>query len=617
MKDNNSPFRDVGRVANAQEARSSSMTKASDGCFYLVICSQGFVTSVNLNTGESGYYPFPEGYTAYPFGSMGSRTGKVYFGAGKMFYEFDPAQKAYTFCEAINKTGTDNTCEAWSPFEAADGRIFFGAYPVTHLMSFDPKSRSFTEYGVMAEDQSYLTSEAADKAGWIYCGIGTQKPTIVAFHPETGEKRILSQCDANGESAEVRLGTDGEVYGALDGSTHGCAYSPNKHWYRLYGGKLQERAEKPFTTYYTSGGFDAIHCPFEEHPEIIESDLVEHLLTYRHPDSSKIITIPLEYDVAGADLSPITAGPDGKLYGTTNHPIQLFTYDPKTDLLVNHGRKPFAKHISGWGNICAYASQGDILAGAAYCGGFIVRFDTAQPICRELDDVNPHCEAAFDEVLRPRSAAALPDGERVVFGGFNMYGKTGGGLIVYNCAARTSRLIPNEKLLPQHSVLAIVPLSETRLLCGTSIEAPGGGKETAAQAELFEFDLSGETVIYSAVPVPGSKAIAHMKQDATGTVHGITQESVYFTYDPVSHKLLQTRDLSKNGTPVRDGMALAEDGTLYGLLPGGIYRILPGTNSPEFLPAPPCPITCGMAMLNGKLYFGSQTHLWSCTLPLE
>ena len=75
MKNNSSPFRDIGRVANAQEARSSSMTKASDGCFYLVICSQGFVTSVNLNTGESGYYPFPQGYTAYPFGSMGSRTG--------------------------------------------------------------------------------------------------------------------------------------------------------------------------------------------------------------------------------------------------------------------------------------------------------------------------------------------------------------------------------------------------------------------------------------------------------------------------------------------------------------------------------------------------------------
>lgn len=611
-----SSYRDLGRVANTQEARSSSMVKGSDGCYYLVILSQGFVVSVNLNTGESQGCPFPEGYKAYPFGSMGSRTGKVYFGAGKMFYEFDPVQKAYTFYEAINKSGTDDTCEAWSPFEAADGRIFFGAYPVTHLMSFDPRSRSFTAYGVMAEDQSYLTSEAMDSAGWIYCGLGTQKPTIVAFHPGTGEKRILSQCDANGESAEVRLGTDGEVYGALDGSTHGCVYDPNKHWYRLYGGKLCEPAKAPFTTYYTFSGFDAIHCPLEEHPEILESDLVEHSLIYRHPETGEAVTLTLEYESEGADLSPMTAGPDGILYGTTNHPIQLFTYDPKAGTLTNYGRRPFDhRYSTSWGNICAYANQGKILAGAAYCGGFILRFDTTQPILQAPEDVNPHCEAAFNEILRPRSAAALPDGKTVVFGGFNMYGKTGGGLVLYNCADRTSRVIPNEKLLRGHSVLSIVPLSHTRILCGTSIEAPGGGKVLASQAEIFEYDLAAEQVIYTFAPISGTQAIAHMKQDRAGIVHGITDDGRYFAYDPASRTLLRSQDLSVHGTAVRDGMCLTEDGTLYGLLTGGIYRVSPGSERPEILSVPPCTVSSGMALLEGKLYFGSQTHLWSYTLP--
>lgn len=614
MKSDHSRYRDIGRVANAQEARSSAMTKGSNGCWYLVILSQGFVVSINLNTRESGCYPFPEDYKAYPYGSMGAHTGKVYFGAGKMFYEFDPVEKAYTFYEAINKSGKDDTCECWSPFEAADGSIWFGACPVTHLMSFDPKTRAFTEYGVMAEDQAYLTSQAVDSAGWVYCGMGTSAPTIMAFHPETGEKRLLAKSSTPGDCAEIRLGTDGNVYGALDGSSHGGAYRPEKHWYRLQDGQLRERAELPFQTYYTCSSFDAIHCPFAEHPEIIESDLVEHSLTYRHPDTEEIVTLSLDYEVDGADLSPITAGPDGKVYGTTNHPIQLFTYDPKTDSLVNYGRKPFAKYIDSWGNICAYASHGDILAGAAYYGGFIVRIDVKASINRETDDTNPHCEGAFDEILRPRSAASMPDGKTMVFGGFNVYGKAGGGLVVYDSAARTCSLIPNGKLRSGHSILAIVPLSETRILCGTSIEAPGGGKIIATQAEIFEYDIAREQVICTSVPIPGASAVAHLKQDAAGTVHGITAEGVYFAYDPDTHKVLRTQNLSEYGTPVRDGMGIAEDGTLYGLLTGGIYRVPAGGKTAEILSTPPCAIATGMAIIGKKIYFGSRTHLWSYTI---
>lgn len=609
----NDIYRDLGRVANAQEARSCAMTRGSDGKWYFVILSSGFVVCVDLHTAESQFCPFPEGYRNYPFGSMGARTGKVYFGAGKMFYEFDPVKKAYTFYEAINKSGTDDTCECWSPFEAADGRIWFGAYPVTHLMCFEPKTKTFTEYGVMAEDQMYLSSVAEDNRGWIYSGMGTSAPTISAYHPETGEKRIIARSETPG-NAEVRLGTDGNVYGIVDGSTHGGEYSPEKQWHRLENGTWGERVTEPFQTFYTNSSFDAIHCPFAEHPQILEQDLVDHSLTYIHPDSRETVTVTLDYDVEGAELSPITIGPDGKIYGTTNHPIQIFTYDPEKDFLCNYGRKPFARHISGWGNICAYASQGDILAGAAYCGGYIVRIDSKMPINREDDDTNPHCEAECREILRPRSSAALPDGKQVIFGGFAIYGKAGGGLVIYDTKARTCHVIQNEKLLQGQSVLAIVPLEEGRILCGTSIEAPGGGKILAEQAEIFEFDLSKEQVIYTLAPIPGSREIAHMKQDRMGTVHGITQEGVYFTYDPVTRKVLQTRDLSDRGVPVRDGMALAEDGTLYGLLTGGIFCVRPSAEAPEFLPEPPCDIQCGMALTKDKLYFGSRTHLWSCTL---
>jgi len=608
------PYTDLGRVANAQEARSCALTRGSDGHWHLVILSSGFVVSTDLNTAKSEFCPFPEGYTAYPFGSAATRTGKVCFGAGKMFYEFDPVQKAYTLCKVINDSGKDNTCEAWSPFEDREGKLWFGAYPVTHLMSWNPKTGEFTEHGIMAEDLAYLTSIAEDTEGWIYCGMGTTAPTISAYHPRTGEKRIIARSQLPGDCAEVRMAPDGTVYGALNGTSHGSCYKPEKDWHRLSGGAYLEAVAEPFQTFYSFDGFDAIHCPYPEHPEILRQDLVDHSLTYRHPETGEAVTVSLEYDVAGAELSPITLGPDGKIYGTTNHPIQIFTYDPASDTLINYGRSPFARHISGWGNICAYASQGSILAGAAYCGGYVVRIDTNAPVCKEQDDVNPHCEAAYESLLRPRSAAALPDGKTVVFGGFNVYGKAGGGLVVYDCETGASRLIPNEKLLPGHSILAITPLGGSRILCGTSIEVPGGGKPVGEEAALFTYDLEQETVLFQSAPVPGAREISHLVQDSQGSIHGITGGGSYFVCNADTHLVLRVCDLSAQGTPVRAGMALSSDGSVYGLLTGGIYRVLPGKEAPEFLPKPPCPITGGMALLDGKLFFCSGSHLWCCNL---
>lgn len=613
-------YRDIGRVANSQEARSSVLVRGSDGLFYFVIMSQGFVFTVNLNKKTGRAYPFPEGYKAYPYGSMGSKTGKVYFGAGEMFYEFDPVVGEYTFSANVKPENASWGAEALAPSEAEDGMIYFGACPITHLMSFNPKTRELTEYGVMDEDEEYLTSQVADKDGWIYCGIGTRKPKIIAFNLETREKRIIAETDEAGYNPEIRLATNGEIYGALEGSSHGCEYRAYKSWYRLSGGNLCERREKPFKNYYIGEGFDAIHCPLEEHPEIIEQDLVEHELTYKHPETGEVVTISLDYEVEGADLSPITLGPDGKIYGTTNHPIQIFTYDPKTDELINYGRRPFKKDIEelggrgGWGNICAYASQGNILAGPAYCGGFIVRIDVTQPIRGDVDDINPHCEGFSFEIYRPRSAAAMPDGKTMVFGGFNLNGRPGGGLVVYDSAARTFKVIENEKLRCGHSTMAIVPMSGSRILCGTNIDSPCGGKATVTEAEIFEYDIEKEQVIYSLVPMPGAKGIEHMKQDASGIIHGITLEGVYFAYDAQARKVLRSQDLSKYGIPVRDGMCIDCDGTIYGLLTRGIYRIAFGKEFAEIISEPPCDIERGMAICDGKIYFGNLTHLWSYTI---
>jgi len=615
---NTSAYRDIGRIANAGETRSSSLVKGSDGQYYLVVCGFGFVTSLNLHTKVSTYCPFPENELNYPFGSIAAKNGKVYLGGGRLFMEFDPVCNAFTFYSDIHADKVYHN--AWCCTEDENGIIYFGSRGKnidgvchSYLVSYNPETHEMRDYGIVNPAQEYLGTLAVDNAGYIYCGFGTETKCIVAVERESGKIIPLPILESTGgDAAEICRATNGEVYGAFSGSLCASAYRPSKKWYRLYGGELLEEMTEPFVSYQESIGHYGTHCPYEEHPEILAVELIEHYVKYRHPDTGEITEAYLEYETVGAPCSPMTEGPDGKLYGTTNHPFQFYTYDPETDELKNYGIKQFPRGATG--NICAYAKQGDILGGAAYCGGHIIRIDTTQPMYTGYD-VNPHCEASFRELLRPRSACSMPDGKTMIFGGYNDNGVTGTGVIVYDSEARTCKSIPNEKMLFQHSVLSMVPLSETLVLCGSCIEAPCGGYIKEPEAKIFLYDLEKESIVYSLVPVPGARTISHMKMDGAGLIHGITSNSVYFAFDPVKCEVLATKDLSAYGGVPRDGMKTANDGIVYGLLTKGIYRILPGTTEAEIISVPPCDICAGMAVIGNKIYFGaSLTHLWSYTI---
>jgi len=612
---NSSAYRDIGRVANAAEPRTCVLNKGTNGNWYFVICSRSFLVVTDLHTKECGFYPFPDGHADFPFGSMGSKTGKVYLGAGKKIFEFDLATREYTFADSVHKEFPVDY-DAWTMYEADDGILYFGTYsPHTLLSSFDPKTRECVTYGQMDPEQSYLGSVAIDKAGWLYCGIGTASCVVKAMHLQTGEIREVYRAVNPPNGAVVCNAFDGEVYCTFDDDC--CAYTPYDpkiRWYRLYDGALKEEMTEPFTNQHffpqTDNDFFRIHCPYEDHPTILEHDLVHHMLRYIHPDTGEEVNITLNYESDGVDLSPLAKGPDGRIYGTTNHPFQFYTYDPKSDTIVNYGQR----ELFPLGNICAYASQGDILAGAAYDGGHIVHIDTTQPLCTGYD-TNPHYEGSFREIGRPRSSAVLPDGRNVIFGGYNSYGRTGGGLLVYDTIDRSSHLIENKKLIPGHSSLAIVSMSASQVLCGTCIDAPGGGIVIGTEAAVYLFDLKTETVLWSMVPIPGARTISHMKMDRTGLVHGITSTGIYFALDATRKEVLCTQDLSAYGRAVRDGMIVADDGTIYGLLAHGIYRITAGTPNAELLSVPPCDICAGMAIIDNTLYFGANnTHLWSYTI---
>lgn len=610
MKDMENQYRDLGIAACVDEQRTSCLCMGNDGYYHLAICSKGFILLVNLNTKEVGQYMFPENYVQFSFGSMASRAGKIYLGAGTMFMEFDPVLKEYTYYKRIGEG--ELSYSAWCQTEDRDGVIYFGAYPKTYLRSFNPKTRELKDYGILDPTQAYAGTLAIDRMGFVYCSIGTETHSIVALNPKTGEKQVIMNNDGASGCAEVCTAKNGEVYGTFSGNLTFTEMNHSLDWYRLYEGRVCEMLkDSSLQNYYKGRGFSSIHCICDERPEILHLDMAGHAFSYIHPETNEKVELRLDYESEGAKLSPLTLGPNGKIYGTTNHPMQIYTCDPSTDTIINYGNKPF---IKGPGNICAYASQGAILMGCAYAGGYIERIDTSKEIVTKPGNVNPFYEGANAEIYRPRSAAAYPDGRTLIFGGFAENGITGGGLVVYDVISRKMRAIQNCNLIPYHSVLSMAAMPTGEMLCGTSIEAPCGGYVYATEAVLFGLDIKTDKVLYSLIPIPGAREIAHIKLDRFNIVHAITSESIYFAYHPEERKVLRTVNLSEYGHVVRDGMQCADDGMLYGLLTGGIYRINPEDGEVKVISVPPCDITAGMAVTGSKIYFGSKTHLWCYTI---
>ena len=223
----------------------------------------------------------------------------------------------------------------------------------------------------------------------------------------------------------------------------------------------------------------------------------------------------------------------------------------------------------------------------------------------------PGIVAIHDEIHRPRSAAAHIDGKHMIFGGFAGYGDVGGGLCIYNCETGEDIFIENKDLLPYQSTLCIRTLANGDLICGTSVETPGGAHPKVSEGELYRLDWKTKEVIYHVAPIPQAREISLMEIDKAQRLHCITSKSIYFVFDLEEKKVLHKHDLSKYGQVVRDGLKIGNGNKIYGLLSKAIYTIDIDTFSVNILSEPNVAITSGMAIIDDRIYFGADRHLWS------
>ncbi|RJE83942.1 hypothetical protein D3P07_24350 [Paenibacillus sp. 1011MAR3C5] len=611
-------FLDLGIPVDAVESRTAAVCTNPSGESRVVIAAKGFLLVVDPMTGDCRQADFPEGYAEYPYDTFSSRDGMLYMGAGTMFYAFDPFR--LDFVDALRAESQDELC-GFSYAENEHGHIYMASYPQCRLYRYRPVERDLIPLGQVDTEQKYPSHMAVDSHGWVYIGTGTARKNMIAYDSISGTSHSLLPDDLR----TTGIGLVRQGYRLLPASNPSLRHQTclayaliGKQWVRLERGIVVENLteDQVPASLYIGESFGKLHRQLPGEWEVIRHSLSERVLELKHRKAGQIRTIHLPYVSEGASLSPLFLGPDGNIYGTSNHPLHFFTYDPESARLDNLG--PHVIEDGSGGNLAAYTTQGELIAGASYPGGRLHLYHTAKPIQVEGSPVelrNPICVTGHIEIHRPRCAVAMSEGEHIAYGGFPGYGMVGGGLCIYHLPTGEDTLIPHTGLIPHQSTVALAETLDGYLIGGTSIETPGGADPVSHTACLYRLDWKNRAVLNRWQPRSDIREYSLLLIDAMGRIHTLTSSSEYIVWDPASESILCEENLSMWGTIVRSGWQLDEaDDCIYGVLSEAVFRIPLGSLKPERIAIPPQPVTSGFVKRGDTLFFAASTHLWSYSL---
>ena len=555
---------------------------------------------IDARTGRTEQYGYPEkGAPSAPnYCLMVSTRGMFYAMFGDVFVEFDINQRKWTFGENAG-LGT-----AMSLAEGPDGAIYAATYPQSQLLAFDPDARKLTHLGRLDPAEQYPSRLAVHADGWVYAGIGTARANVVAFNVATKERRqLIDEADRATGMGEVHLGQDGQIYGRL----------PGKAWLRLHEGAAEPVEEPSPKAPLPNIYWGSLYGALPDGSTVTAFDLPGKSFEIAAPDRQRTRRT-FDYESAGALITSLEPGPDGKVYGSTCHPFRLLACDTKTGDVTNLG----GLGAVGGGNFCAMAVLDGLVYGAEYAGGRLYAYNPAAPWKDTGDEeANPRLLAQYAAAIcRPRTAIALHDRKLVVYAGFAGYGLVGGGIGFYDAAKDEAALLENEDLLPGHSAITLRALPDGRLVGGTSVGAPGGGHPTATTARLFLMDLEPRQVVFSIEPVAGASEINCIEVAPDGKVYGITNTTQLFVFDPESQTVVHTQDLGGRGGPLRpdQSLRLGPDGRLYALMSGELLEVSTKDFAVTTLATLPQRATAGAAISGGRVYYAVGSHVWSCAL---
>ncbi|MFO7976542.1 MAG: hypothetical protein R6V12_18125, partial [Candidatus Hydrogenedentota bacterium] len=472
------------------------------------------VIDARTGTCEQYWHPRGETTTGTIYAWMVSSKARVYVTFNGVFSEFDLDRRTWTFARDAGR-GT-----AMSFAEAGDGTIYFATYPDSHLLAYVPGSEEIVHCCRLDEKEKYPTSMAIGDDGWVYVGLGTVRANIVAFNPADAKRvQVVDDAERPSGTGKVMKGTDGAAYGVLPGTP----------WRVLREGEAYAVAEPTPKANLPSIYWSQIRSEFPGGGALQHFDVPDKTFTVEFPGEEPL-TRSFAYESAGATITSMAPGPDGKVYGSTSHPFRLFMCETDSGALTNLGG---LKKVGG-GNFCAMTAYQGMVYAAAYSGGYFYRYDPSKP-WRDTGNAYANPLLLVDRtepIHRPRAIMDLPNRAEVVYSGFPGYGMVGGGMGFYNVETSDFVLVENADLLPGHSIITLARMPDGALVGGTSTDAPGGAEAVASVAKLVFVEPVSRKVVYSTEPLPDAPEIKAVEVSEAGLVYGLTSCSLFFVFDP-------------------------------------------------------------------------------------
>ena len=548
------------------------------------------ILMVNAETGASQQFdvPFkPDGDE--PSAIYLSSKNRLYTLFNSQFVEFDVASKRFTFHGKVNgKT-------AMSLTEDKDGRIWAATYPNNQLVSFNPQNSSLQNHGQLAKESwtQYPRSIAVDAHGWVYVGSGLAASQIYAYNIQShATQALLSSSQRVSGTAVVTQSQSNVVY-ARNG----------RQQFMLTNGKASglSAGAQVAESNLKGGAQNLVDREFPSGRRLVSVDMHDRTLVTRDA-SGQQKTVKFNYTTQGAALTFVCATGDNKVCGGTRFPMHTFYYsagDNKFD----------SKQLPRQPNVMA--ALGSRLYVAAYPDGKL--FQESENGKNEFSEVLN----AYPSINRPHAMLIMGGGSQIALAGTPEYGTTGGGMMFWNRSTGQKSRIDHWHLVPNHSVQAMIELSNGMLLGGTTV-APGTGGVTKAgnSGELFLMDANTHEVRWRGAPVPGAKTITDLVVGTDGLVYGLADSVDLFVFNPNNRQVVSVNRFSKDLGPSvyaqgTRAFVKGADGSIYVLLYNGIGKVDTKAHTVTRVVSSPVRITVGGAAADGRIYFGSNNHLYS------
>jgi len=607
-------------VVATQDAKGKNIIIA-----WLMTHTKNNMLSIDPQTGASSEVSIIDGLNGQPFGFI--FTENRYFntvGRNGHFIRYDVHNPSNTY---IHKIGGDAQGFVMRPAMDKKGILYFALYPNCTLVSFNPVSKEFINYGSLNTEawNQYPRTTIFGEDNWVYIGIGDFLEQIIAFNPETREiVKVVQTTERKKGYGTVTAGKDGFVYGTVTGSGT---------WYQFSKGKFKIIPDQPDVEWKTLpiGRDSAVLADFPDGKKIAEINISSGNARIFDPKTGETNTIRFTYSAeSGPRIYSMLSAPDGYIYGSTGQPIKFFRFDPKTSEITHTGYAEAQGHI----NVMTWLDGK--LYGGIYGDGIFFSVDLTKAwetinwnVMSETHENPKVHHRSPQNVYRPTALVTASDSKTVIMSGLPPYSTTGSGLMFFDIC--NNKIYETDKqMIPHNSTRCMVVLPGGILAGGTTVIPGTGAKPASTQSFLYLMDIATRKILYTGEPYKNAYDVRDMLYNPdTGLIYGLLStgdnnlkepdnKQVFFVFDPGKKKFIHTEILTGYGliagaSQGPRSLTFGPGKLIYALFSTAIVQINPRDFTHETFAELPEEPWAGLLFHKGVFYYGVYDTFWSYT----